>query len=81
MNRTRKSRIKMKKPQINKLIVQSVEHSQKSAELPKIPMKVINIPNFTTPMQSIGNPSTEAINRRMMQKISTDIPFYQNPVY
>ena len=39
------------------------------------------MPNFTAHVQSISNPSTEAINRRMMQKISTDIPFYPVPVY
>ena len=44
-------------------------------------MEVINIPNFTTPVQSISNSSTEMINRRMMQKISKDIPFYPDPVY
>ena len=32
-------------------------------------------------MQSISNPSTEVINRRTMQKISKDIPFYPDPVY
>ena len=32
-------------------------------------MEVINIPNFATPVQSISNPSTEAINKRAMQKI------------
>ena len=44
-------------------------------------MEVINMPNFVTPVQSINNPSTEAIKRRMMQKISKDIPFYPDPVY
>ena len=39
------------------------------------------MPNFTTTVQSISNPSPEAINRRMMQKISKDIPFYHDPVY
>ena len=46
----------------------------------KIPAEVINIPNFTIPVQSINNSSMEAINRRMMQQISKDIPFYSNPV-
>ena len=32
-------------------------------------------------MQSISNPSTEAITRRMMQKISKDIPFHPDPGY
>ena len=39
------------------------------------------MPNFTTPVQSISNSNTEAINRRMMQQISKDSPFYSNPVY
>ena len=37
--------------------------------------------SFITPVPAIGKPSTEAINRRMMQKISKDIPFYTDPVY
>ena len=39
------------------------------------------MPNFATPVQSISNPSLEMINRRMMQIISKDIPFYPNPTY
>ena len=39
------------------------------------------MPNFATPLKSISNPSTEAIKRRTMQKISKDIPFYPDPVY
>ena len=39
------------------------------------------MPNFLTPVQSMSNSSTEMINRRMMQKISKDIPFYPNPTY
>ena len=39
------------------------------------------MPNFTTHVQLISSPSTEAINRRMMQKISKNIPFYPDPVY
>ena len=37
--------------------------------------------NFATPEQSINNPSTEMINRRTMQKINKDIPFYPDPSY
>ena len=48
--------------------------------LPKIPVEVINRPNFTTPVQSISNPSRVVINRRMMQQISKDIPLYPDPV-
>ena len=70
-----------KKHLINQLIVQSVENSQKIPQLPKLHMEVINKPNFTTPVQSIRNPSTEAINRKMMQKRSKGIPFYPDPVY
>ena len=44
-------------------------------------MEVINIPTFATPVQPISNPSIEAINTRMMQKISKDIPFYPDQVY
>ena len=39
------------------------------------------MPNFATPEQLISNPRMEMINRRMMQKISKDIPFYPNPTY
>ena len=65
---------------IDQPITQSVEHSQMFPELPKIQKEVINIHNFATPVQSITNPNNEAINRRTMQKISKDIPFYPNPV-
>ena len=44
-------------------------------------MEFINIPHFATPVQSISNPNTEAIDKRMMQKISKDIPSYPDPVY
>ena len=69
-----------KKPPINQPTAQSAENL-KIPVLPKIPMEVINMPNFITPAQSISNPSMEAINRRMMQQISKDIPFYSDPVY
>ena len=70
-----------KKPNNNEPIAQSVEHSQKIPEALKIEKEVINMPNFTTPVQSISNPRTEVINRRMKQKISKDIPFYSDPTY
>ena len=43
--------------------------------------KVINHPDFTTPVQSISNFSTEVINRRSIQKINKNIPFYPDPTY
>ena len=39
------------------------------------------MPNVATPVQSIGNPSMETINRRKMQEISKDLPFYPDPTY
>ena len=44
-------------------------------------MKVINILYFAATVQSISSSSIEVINRRTMQKISKDIPFYPDPVY
>ena len=41
----------------------------------------MNTPNFAAPVQSLSNPSTKAINRKMIQKTSKDIPSYQDPVY
>ena len=32
-------------------------------------------------MQSISNSSAEVINRRLIQKINKDIPFYPDPSY
>ena len=37
--------------------------------------------NLATPAQSINNPCAEAINRRTMQKIRKDIPFYPEQIY
>ena len=39
------------------------------------------MPNFATHVQSISNPNMEVINRRTMEKISKDIPFYPDPTY
>ena len=52
--------------------------SEKIPEVSKIEKKVITHPDFTTPMQSVNSPSTEAINRRPMIK---GIPFYCDPTY
>ena len=73
--------MRRRKPHINQPSAQSAEHSQKIPEVPKIENKVVNVPNFAIPVQSISNPSMETINRRMMQKISKDIPFYPDPTY
>ena len=56
------------KPHINQPIAQSVEHSEKIPEAPKIEKEVVNMPNFATPVQSISNPSRQTINRRMMSE-------------
>ena len=69
-----------KKPPINQPNAQSAENS-KFLHYQKIPVEVINMPNFTTPGQSISNSSMEAIYRRMMQQISKDIPFCPDQVY
>ena len=67
------------KPPINQPIAQSAELSKKIPKASKMRKKVINQPEFSTPVQSISNSSTEAINRRMIQKIRKDIPFYPDP--
>ena len=59
----------------------SEKPTAKIPEIPKIWKQVINIQNIATPVQSISNPSTKVINRRTMQKISKDIPFYQESLY
>ena len=69
------------KSQISQLVAQSVDNSQKIPWLPILWTEIINISNFTTPVQSISNLSTEVFDRRMMQKISNDIPFYPDEVY
>ena len=40
--------------------------------------KVVTHPHFTAPVQSVSNPSTEAINRSPVTK---DIPFYPDTTY
>ena len=71
----------MKETSINQMIAQSTGNLQKIPQLPKTHKEVVNMSNFTAPVQSISNPITEAINRRMIQKISRGIPFCPGPVY
>ena len=73
--------IRWKSSQLSRLIIQSVENSQKIPGVPKIEKEVINKSSLATPVQSICNPKAEVINRRMMQEIIKDIPFYPEPVY
>ena len=63
---------------INETIAQSAEPSKKIHEASKIEKKVINHPDFTTPVQLVSNSSLEIINRRPMIK---DIPVYPDPTY
>ena len=51
----------------------AADTSDKIPEVSKIEKKVTTHPDFTTPVQSVNNPSTEAINRRPTIK---DISFY-----
>ena len=76
-------RVGMRKsePLINQPIAQSAVPSKKTPEASKIEKKVMNQPDFATPVQSISSHSTEVINRRMIQKINKDIPFYPDPNY
>ena len=48
------------------------------SQVSKIEKKVIIHPDFTTPVQSVNNPSTGVINRMPMVK---DIPIYPDPTY
>ena len=63
---------------INQTITQTSELSKKIPKVSKIEKKIINHPDFTTPVQSVNSPSMEAINRKPMIK---DIPFYPDPTY
>ena len=65
-------------PSINQAIAQSAVPSKKISEASKIEKKIINHPGFTTPVQSINNPSMAVITRRPMIK---NIPFYPDPIY
>ena len=73
--------LRHKKPQTSQLIAQSVKQPLEIPEVPKTQKEVITIPSFTTPVQSIGNSNTTMIDRRMMQHVSKDTPFYPDPVY
>ena len=65
-------------PSTNQIIAQSAELSKKIPEASKIEKKVLNQPDFTTPLQSINNSSMEVIHRRPMIK---DIAYYPDPTY
>ena len=65
-------------PPINQTITQTSELSKKIPEVSKIEKKVITHPDFTTPVQSVNNPSAGVINR--MPKIK-DIPIHPDPTY
>ena len=73
--------MRRRKPFINQPIAQWAELSKKTPEASKIEKEVRNQPDFTTPVPSISNSSMQVINRRMIQKINTDIPFYPDPTY
>ena len=65
-------------PPINQIITQTLELSKKIPKVSKIEKKVITHPDFTTPVQSVNNPSTGVINRMPMIK---DIPIYPDPTH
>ena len=73
--------MRRKRPPINQPIAQSAETSKNTPGVSKIEKKVINQPDFATAVQSISNPSMEVSNRRMIQEINIDIPFYPDPTY
>ena len=54
------------------------EVKKKIPEVSKIENKFITHPDFTTLVQSVSSPTTEAINRKPMIK---NIPFYPDPTY
>ena len=70
--------MRRRKSPINQSIAQTAGTSKKIPDASKIDMKVINHPDFTTPVQLINNPNAEVINRRSMIK---DIPFYPDLTY
>ena len=70
--------MRRRKPPINQSIDQSAEMSSIIPEASKIEKKVINQPDFSTPVQSINNSNAEIINRRPMIK---DITFCPDPTY
>ena len=64
----RRAGSRCKKLPINQLITQSAKNLQKIPELPILHMEVINMAYFTAPVQSLSNPGTETIKRKMIQK-------------
>ena len=68
--------MKRRKSPINQ--ANAAEMSKIIPEVSKIEKRVITHPDFTTPVQSVNDPSMEVINRRLMIK---DIPFYPDPTY
>ena len=70
--------MRRRKSPINQTIVWTAEISKKIPEASKIERKVINHPDFTTPVQSINNSNAEVMNRRPMIK---DIPFYPDQTF
>ena len=65
-------------PPINQTVTQTSDLSKKIPEVSKVEKKVITHPDFTTPVQSVNNPSAGVINRMPMIK---DIPIYPDPTY
>ena len=63
-------------PPINQ--TSAVETSKNFPEVSKIEKRVINRPDFTTPVQSVNYPSAEVFNGRPMIK---GIPLYPDPAY
>ena len=55
-------------PSINQSTTQTSKLSKKIPEVSKIENKVITHPYFTTTVQSVNSPSTEAINRKPIIK-------------
>ena len=55
-------------PPINQTIAQSSETSKKISEVSKIEKKIITHPYFMTVVQSVNNPSMEAVNKSQWSK-------------
>ena len=64
--------MRRRKSPINQTIDQPAETSEKIPEASKLEKKVINHPDFITPVQSTESSNAEVINRKPMIK---DIPF------
>ena len=65
--------MRRRKSPIDQTIAQTTEMSKKILEASKIEKKVLNHPDFTTPVQSITNSIAEVINRKPMIKIVLSI--------